>query len=240
MKSAVRVLELAEFPDEIILKMFSSLDLKDLLNCGQVSKRFRSISHDEFLWQRIDLTGTSVSAAFIQFILDRGCKHLDLSNSFALDLNPIQHIFNNCVQLTELNLVESTNISIKESSFLFKSRTPQLEKVEICILYNEDPGEHVKILLERCNQLKELHLKYYVPIIDGAMTNMIVEGLKNSQYLDTLDLNLFSNEITSSSKLLQLPVSTKLTNLKIRKNKETTRLKIELQSLNLYVAKIPI
>ena len=234
------IFELGEFPDEIILKVFASLDVKDLLNCGQVSKRFRTISHDKFLWQRIDLSGKSVSAAFIQFILDRGCKHLDLSNSCALDLNPIQHIFNNCVQLTELNLVESTNISIKESSFLFKSRTPQLEKVEICILYNEDPGEHVKILLERCNQLKELHLKYYVPIIDGAMTNMIVEGLKNSQYLDTLELNLFSNEITSSSKLLQLPVSTKLTNLNIRKNKETTRLKIELQSLNLYVAKIPI
>ena len=172
-KTAVRLLELADFPDEIILKVFSSLGLKDLLNCGQVSKRFRTISHDEFLWQRVDLSGKSVSAAFIQFILDRGCKHLDLSNSCALDLNPIQHIFNNCVQLTELNLVESTNISINESSFLFKSRTPQLEKVEICILYNEDPGEHVKILLERCNQLKELHLKYYVPIIDGAMTNMI-------------------------------------------------------------------
>ena len=234
------VLELADFPDELVLKVFASLDSKDLLNCGQVSKRFRRISHDELLWQRIDLRGKIVSAAFIQFILDRGCKHLDLSNSCALDFNSIQHIFNNCVQLTELNLVESTNISIKESSFLFKSRTPQLEKVEICILYNEDPGEHVKILLERCNQLKELHLKYYVPIIDGAMTNMIVDGLKNSQYLDTLDLNLFSNEITSSSKLLQLPVSTKLTNLKIRKNKETTRLKIELQSLNLYVAKIPI
>ena len=234
------VLELADFPDELVLKVFASLESKDLLNCGQVSKRFRTISHDEFLWQRVDLNGRNISAAFIQFILDRGCKHLDLSNSCALDFNSIQHIFNNCVQLTELNLVESTNISIKESSFLFKSRTPQLEKVEICILYNEDPGEHVKILLERCNQLKELHLKYYVPIIDGAMTNMIVDGLKNSQYLDTLDLNLFSNEITSSSKLLQLPVSTKLTNLKIRKNKETTRLKIELQSLNLYVAKIPI
>ena len=234
------VFELGEFPDEIILKVFASLDVKDLLNCGQVSKRFRSISHDQSLWQRIDLSGQIISTALIQSVLDRGCKHLDLSNSCALDLNPIQHIFNNCVQLTELNLVESTNISINESSFLFKSRTPQLEKVEICILYNEDPGEHVKILLERCNHLKELHLKYYVPIFDGAMTNMIVEALKNSQYLDILEMNLFSNEITSSSKLLQLPVSTKLANLKIRKNKETTRLKIELQSLNLYVAKIPI
>ena len=118
MKTAVRVLELADFPDEIILKVCASLDLKDLLNCGQVSKRFRRISHDEFLWQRIDLSGKSVSAAFIQFILDRGCKHLDLSNSCAHDLNPIQHIFNNCVQLTELNL-EIANISIIESiSFL--------------------------------------------------------------------------------------------------------------------------
>ena len=127
-KSATKVLELTDFPDEIILKVFACLDLKDLLNCGQVSKRFRTISHDKFLWQWIDLSGKSVSAAFIKFILDRGCKHLDLSNSYALDLNPIQHIFNNCVQLTELNLVESTNTSIKESSFLFKSRTPQLEK----------------------------------------------------------------------------------------------------------------
>ena len=75
------IFELGEFPDEIILKVFASLDVKDLLNCGQVSKRFRRISHDQYLWQRIDLSGKSVSAAFIQFILDRGCKYLDLSNS---------------------------------------------------------------------------------------------------------------------------------------------------------------
>ena len=78
MKSADRVLELADFPDEIVLKVFASLDLKDLLNCGQVSKRFRTISHDKFLWQRIDPSGKSVSAVFIKVILDRGCKHLDL------------------------------------------------------------------------------------------------------------------------------------------------------------------
>ena len=124
MKSVERVLELTDLPVEIILKVFASLDIKDLFNCGQVAKRFRTISHDEFLWQRIDLSGKSVSAAFIQFILDRGCKHLDLSNSRILDLKSIQNIFNDYVQLTELNL-ENTNISIKESSFLFESRTPQ-------------------------------------------------------------------------------------------------------------------
>ena len=60
--------------------MFASLDLKDLLNCGQVSKRFRAISHDEFLWQKIDLSGQNITTTFFQFILDRGCKHLYLYN----------------------------------------------------------------------------------------------------------------------------------------------------------------
>ena len=187
------VLELADFPDEIVLKVFASLDSKDLLNCGQVSKRFRRISHDELLWQRIDLRGKIVSAAFIQFILDKGCKHLDLSNSqdTSHDIKSIQHIFKNCVQLKELNL-ESTDISIKEFVLFFESLTPQWKKINIGILYKEDPDEHIEILVERCNQGKE-HLKYYAPITNSALTS-IIEELKNARYLNTFDLNLHSPE----------------------------------------------
>ena len=43
------------FPDEILLKVLSYLPVKDLIPCGQVSKRIRAISHDEILWQRINL-----------------------------------------------------------------------------------------------------------------------------------------------------------------------------------------
>ena len=100
----VSVLELADFPDEIILKVFTSLDLKDLKNCGKVSKRFRTISYDKLLWQRIDLSGQNVSNAFIQFALDRGCKCLDLDNS-KLEVNlklteksQLRHLYlQNCV-----------------------------------------------------------------------------------------------------------------------------------------------
>ena len=229
------IFELGDFSDEIILKVFASLDVKDLLNCGQVSKRFRTISHDEFLWERIDLSGRNVSAAFIQFILDRSCKYLDLSNSRIPDLKSIQNIFINCVQSTELNL-ECTNISIKKSLFCNQILPPdQPKKMNVGIFYNEDLDEHIKIVLERCNQLNKLHLKYYVPITDSAITNIIVEEMKNSQYLDTLDLNLYSREKISYSKLLQLPVMTILTNLNIIRNKKITRLKIELQRLNLYI-----
>jgi hypothetical protein len=235
MKSAERVLELADFPDEIILKVFVSLDSKDLLNCGQVSKRFRTISHDKFLWQWIDLSGKSVSAAFIKFILDRGCNHLDLSNSRTLDLKSIKRIFINCVQLTELNF-ENTDISIQDSYFFFESLAPQRKKInigiEINIFYQENPNEHIKILVERCNHRKELHLKYYVPINNSTLTS-ITKELKNAQYLVALDLNLYTGEKTSFSKLLQLPVMTKLTTLNIRRFKELSR--IELGNLNLKI-----
>ena len=107
--------------------------------------------------------------------------------------------------------------------------------MNVGIFYNEDLDEHIKIVLERCNPLKELHLKYYVAITDSAITDIIVEEVKNSQYLDTLDLNLYSQEKISYSKLLQLPVMTKLTDLNIMRNKKITRLKIELQTLNLYI-----
>ena len=104
MKSAENVLELTDFPDEIILKVFTNLDLKNLMNCGKVSKRFRTLSYDKILWQRMDLSGQNVSTAFIQFILDKGCKYLDLDNS-KLEVNlklaeksQLRHLYlQNCV-----------------------------------------------------------------------------------------------------------------------------------------------
>ena len=210
LKSAVRVLELADFPDEIIIKVFVSLDSKDLLNCGQVSKRFRRISQDEFLWQRIDLSGKSVSAAFIQFILERGCKYLDISNSYILEVKPTQNIFNNCAKLTELNL-ENTKISEEEYLFLVQNLTSKMKKLKLGTLYNKNPDEHIKILVKRCNQLQELCLKYYRYITNTGITS-VIEELKNT--LETLDLYPCKN--ISHSQLLKLKEMPKLKSLSTR------------------------
>ena len=48
-------LKLEDMPDEIILKVLSYLDLLNLIRCGQLSMRIRSISHDRSLWQKVDL-----------------------------------------------------------------------------------------------------------------------------------------------------------------------------------------
>ena len=230
MKSAVRILELTDFPDEIILKVFACLKLSDLFKCGLVAKRFRTISHDEFLWQRIEVCGQSVSAAFIQVIMDRGCKYLSLNltyNSRKLDSVSIQTIVNNCVQLTELNL-KSINISVKDSLFLVQNLTPNLKKLNLGWLCYPDPDAHVKILVEKCNQLQELRLHYCFPITDSAITSIIKE-LKNT--LETLDL--YTCGKVSFSKLMELSVMTKLKYLNIWSKKDIERLRIELRNLKI-------
>ena len=237
MKSAERVLELADFPDEIMFKIFASLDVKDLLNCGQVAKRSRKIAHDKLLWHRTNLSGQNISPTYIQFILDRGCKYLDLSNSSILGLNTKityeevgkgDQIFKNCAELTELNL-KNANISVRASLFLVQILTSKLKKINLGRLYIEDPDEHIKTLVENCDQLQEVRLQYCYPITNRAITS-IIEKLKNT--LETLELSLKCEKITYS-KLLELRLMEKLKILKIGRNKEMRRLKTELQNLKI-------
>ena len=47
--------QLQKLPNEIILKVFSYLETKDLIQYGHVSKRIRDICHDESLWKKINL-----------------------------------------------------------------------------------------------------------------------------------------------------------------------------------------
>ena len=70
-----------ELPDELILKILSYSELKDLISCGQVSKRTRNISRDSSLWVTANLEEKIVKSGFLEMILSKGCKILNLSNS---------------------------------------------------------------------------------------------------------------------------------------------------------------
>ena len=78
-KSQVENTHLENLPTEILLKIFDSLKINDLLRCGQVSNRIRSIAHHEKLWQKVNLQNWDrISAGLIQFILENGCKYLSI------------------------------------------------------------------------------------------------------------------------------------------------------------------
>ena len=52
--------ELDDMPEEIILKIFTFLDIRDILKCGQVSQRIRAISNDESLWLKLNFYGGKI------------------------------------------------------------------------------------------------------------------------------------------------------------------------------------
>ena len=73
-----------DLPDELILKILSYSKVKDLISCGQVSKRIRQISHDGTLWVTANLAKKIVKTELLEMILGKGCKILILSNSTIL------------------------------------------------------------------------------------------------------------------------------------------------------------
>ena len=74
-------LHLERFPDEVLLKILSFLDLADVLKCAQTSKRIRSICQDESLWQNLNLTEKLVPTSFLEKAIVNGCRFLNLGDA---------------------------------------------------------------------------------------------------------------------------------------------------------------
>ena len=78
------MLNFQDLPDELVLKILSYSKTKDLISCGQVSKRIRRISHDSILWVTANLKNKIVKTELLEMILRKGCKILNLRNSMIL------------------------------------------------------------------------------------------------------------------------------------------------------------
>ena len=74
-------LQLESLPNELLLKIFSYMNMQELLQYGQVSKRIRAICSDPSFWKDIYLVSKKVKAEFIKFILERNCYLLVIDNT---------------------------------------------------------------------------------------------------------------------------------------------------------------
>jgi len=70
-----------DLPDEVQLKIFKFLGIEDIVHCAQVSKRTRRICNDESIWEKINLYEKVVPSEFIDQILQKGCKYINLDSS---------------------------------------------------------------------------------------------------------------------------------------------------------------
>jgi hypothetical protein len=89
-----------EFPNELLLKIFSFLEIVDLIKCSQTSKRIRVICYDDSLWQKINLSKKKVTTEFLQKVIDSGCKCLSLNEAKVICTLRLK----NESQLTDLDL----------------------------------------------------------------------------------------------------------------------------------------
>ena len=46
-------MNLQNMPDEILIKVFSNLEMRELLVCGRVSKKISNLCHDKALWKSV-------------------------------------------------------------------------------------------------------------------------------------------------------------------------------------------
>lgn len=73
--------DIFDLPDEVMLRILSYLDVKNLVHCSHLSKKFRAISQDESLWQKINLCHKVIPTDFLEMVLNNGCKYLNLEYS---------------------------------------------------------------------------------------------------------------------------------------------------------------
>ena len=73
-----------DLPDELILQILSYSETKDLISCGQVSRRIRKISRDSSLWITANLERKIVKTELLEMILQKGCKILNICHSAVL------------------------------------------------------------------------------------------------------------------------------------------------------------
>jgi len=121
-------LELESLPDEMLLKIFRYMNMQELLQYGQVSKRTRAICSDESLWKDIELIQNRVKSEFIKSILDRNCEALDIRDT----------VIDGCVQLNRPSKL--AYLSIKG------------------FIYGDSTKDFIKEILNSCNSLEVLEL----------------------------------------------------------------------------------
>jgi hypothetical protein len=205
-KSQSENIWLDDLPTEILLKIFGSLKINDLLRCGQVSNRIRSMAHHEILWQKVNLKD-KIPAGLIQFILENGCKFLSIGTSKVeghliptqtfqlkhLDAWAVKPVKILEVVLASCNLLEKLSLHYVHLSNSMISSINQngksLKQLNLtrCSIYPYDStnqNQFFQHFIDKCDVLTELNLE------EVYCSNDSIDYLVNNLTVNIRKLNL--------------------------------------------------
>ena len=150
------------------MKILSFSETKDLITCGQVSKRIRKISRDGTLWVTANLERKIVKTELLEMILKKGCKILNICHS---------------------SILGSLSANIKSHLRVLKFSQPVCDRVTVtgqCCDCGEKAGALEELLLSCCS-LQHLHMEGV-----NISPKMAVSICKNGKTLQILNLNCSS------------------------------------------------
>ena len=170
-------LQFDDLPDEVILKSLGFLDIKELLLCGQVSKRLRSIANDESLWLKLNFSGEKVPYDFIKKAAGNGCQYLCLAfcdilgltgkseSSFNLKYlslfgksQEVTKLVQNCSSLQKLSLFNLPLDSDDIQYICQNGQTLQVLDIGNCNIDLGNTTELLQNLFSNCAHLTELNI----------------------------------------------------------------------------------
>ena len=165
-------IRLEELPNELLMKIFSFLEITNLLKCSQTSKRIRVICYDDSLWQMINLSKKKVPTEFLQKVISYGCKSLNLNEATVVGTLRLEKES----QLTNLDLSGCT-ASRRVFEELLKS-CHYLQKLEFTYNINVD---YQKMLQHKLMpNLKSLFIDYpKFTALDVEIEQQLIKKLRD-------------------------------------------------------------
>ncbi|CAG0919100.1 unnamed protein product [Notodromas monacha] len=152
-----------KLPKELLLRIFSHLDVVTLCRCARVCKYWNVLALDGSNWQKIDLFEfQTVMVGVVVESIARRCggflKQLKLTGCRRVQDPAVQTIAQNCPNIEELDLNMCKEITDATCAALGQL-CPKLKKVDLgsCELLT-DLG--LKFLAEGCQQLKYINISW--------------------------------------------------------------------------------
>ena len=192
---------LEHLPNEVLMRILAHLNIIDLSQFGQVSKKFQNFCKDDFLRQKCveknNLYNKRVPIKFLERILDNGCKYLSIKNVFLglCGINPV-----------------------KPAEKLILNKTPKLKYLDIT---NCSGKENIlQSLLASCHSLEKFALQNHLQDEKCSAINWKVSAkmISNLCYQNgkTLQVCIFSDyEQGKTTKLVLLNCSAQITFISI-------------------------
>ena len=213
--------QLENLPNEILLKIFDYMNpkIKELLLFGQVSRRIRSIAHDQSLWQNVNLfPRRKVPAGLLQLILENGCKRintfsqivgtltinqesqLEFLNSWNTNPRVLTVLLASCHSLEQLHLRNVIlNHEIISSICYQNGRTLKVLKLAHCNFFSDNTMDDVwiRLIIDNCVELSVLDL------IDTQVSEESIEYMANN-LTPTISKLWLTSGIKSRDKCMQM------------------------------------